>query len=154
MRAQINNAWAKLCSDGQVCDQIKLLDRTHTRMSITAVGALGYSEVNRTVLELEESNRFNQKLSQYSDTVNSWLLDSSSNTKPQSHTNRNKSSLSAPRPTSTQPTSTPLWRNWLARLTVNQEVGSSSLPGGDGERVTCYFDIALLCFWSFFYYLC
>ncbi|KAJ5939660.1 hypothetical protein N7466_002794 [Penicillium verhagenii] len=21
------------------------------------------------------------------------------------------------------------WRNWLARLTVNQEVGSSSLPG-------------------------
>ena len=25
----------------------------------------------------------------------------------------------------------PLWRNWLARLTVNQEVGSSSLPGGD-----------------------
>ena len=24
----------------------------------------------------------------------------------------------------------PLWRNWLARLTVNQEVGSSSLPGG------------------------
>lgn len=25
----------------------------------------------------------------------------------------------------------PPWRNWLARLTVNQEVGSSSLPGGD-----------------------
>ena len=24
----------------------------------------------------------------------------------------------------------PLWRNWLARQTVNLEVGSSSLPGG------------------------
>jgi hypothetical protein len=30
-------------------------------------------------------------------------------------------------------TANPLWRNWLARLTVNQEVGSSSLPGGDAK---------------------
>ncbi len=41
--------------------------------------------------------------------------------------------------------SAPLWRNWLARLTVNQEVGSSSLPGGDGFTF-CLFHIPLRMF--------
>ncbi|KAI1169553.1 hypothetical protein F4777DRAFT_572721, partial [Nemania sp. FL0916] len=53
------------------------------------------------------------------------------------NSDRNLSYISADKSLGTQPKSPasnvypdPPWRNWLARLTVNQEVESSSLSGG------------------------
>lgn len=45
----------------------------------------------------------------------------------------------------------PLWRNWLARLTVNQEVGSSSLPGGDTNKLFLFVLFFFFCLihWMF-----
>ena len=47
-------------------------------------------------------------------------------------------------------TSSSPWRNWLARLTVNQEVGSSSLPGDVSfwfvACLSCYILLLTFCF--------